>query len=99
MSLVSSKSWNEVEPQSKAGSLCVSITLFVGTEKVTVVELPSSTETVLGEKDRELIVAVVQGSVTVISKTVLSESAEGVKVVEPAGPLDAIVRVLLNLTV
>lgn len=75
------------------------MTLLVGTEKVTVTVLPSSTETVLGEKDRELIVAVEHGSVTVMSKTVLSPSAEGVNVVEPAGPFDAIVSVLLSLTV
>ena len=75
------------------------MTLFVGTVKVAVVEAPSVTETLVGEYVRELIVAVVQGSVTTISKTTFSLSPDGVKVVEPAGPLDAIVMVFESLTV
>ena len=51
-----------------------------------------------GEKTRELIVADVHGSVTVIVNTVFSESVDGVNVEDPAGPLLAIVMVFETLT-
>ena len=99
VSLVSSNKAKLVVPHSRAGSLWVSMTELVGTEKVTVAVWPSWTETVLGVKESELIVAVVHGSVTVMSKTVFSASVEGVKVVEPEGPFEAMVNVLESLTV
>ena len=59
--------------------------------KVAVAVLPSVTEIVDGVKVRALIVAVAQGSVTVIVKTTLSASVLGVKysvaVVPALGPL------------
>ena len=63
----------------------------MGAEKVAVAVLPSVTETVEGVKLSVLIVAVAQGSVTVIVKTTLSESLLGVKysvaVLPALGPL------------
>ena len=70
--------------------------------KVAVAVLPSVTDTVDGVKLKELIVAVAQGSVTVMVKTTLSESVLGVKysvaVVPALGPLFYILRLLDNLT-
>ena len=87
-----------MEPHRRAGSLWVSITLFVGSLKVVVAVPLSTTEIVDGLKERELIVAVVQGSTTVTVNTIFSESPEGVNVVEPAGPLLAIVIAFESLT-
>lgn len=79
-----SKIAKEVVPQRRAGSFLLSMTLFVGTEKVVVATFPSITEIVVGEKMTELIVAVVQGSIIVIVKTIFYESDEGVKTLVPA---------------
>ena len=91
VSLVSEYRANEVAPQRRSVTPRPSITLFVGAVKVAVAVLPSVTETEDGVKLRALIVAVAQGSVTVIVKTTLSASVLGVKysvAVEPAlGPL------------
>ena len=91
VSLVSEYRANEVAPQRRSVTPRPSITLLVGAVKVAVAVLPSVTETVDGVKLRALIVAVAQGSVTVIVNTTLSASVLGVKysvAVEPAlGPL------------
>jgi len=83
-SLVFSKIAKEVVPQSRAGSFLLSITLLVGTVKVVVATFPSITDIVDGEKTTELIVAVVQGSIIVIVKTIFYESEEGEKTLVPA---------------
>ena len=74
------------------------MTLLVGSLNVVVAVPLSTTEMVEGLKVSALIVAVVQGSVTVMVKTTLSESDAGVNVVEPAGPLLAIVIAALFTT-
>ena len=74
------------------------MTLLVGAEKVVVAVPPSVTEIVDGLNVRALIVAVSHGSVITIVNTTFSASVDGVKVVEPAGPLLAIVIVFDNLT-
>jgi hypothetical protein len=74
------------------------MTLLVGSLNVVVAVPLSTTEMVEGLKVSALIVAVVQGSVTVMVKTTLSESDAGVNVVEPAGPLLAIVIVFESFT-
>ena len=71
---------------------------MVGALKVVVAVPLSCTEMEDGEKTRELIVADVHGSVTVIVNTVFSESVDGVNVEDPAGPLLAIVMVFETLT-
>ena len=75
---------------------------MVGAVNVAVAVLPSVTETVDGVKLRALIVAVAQGSVTVIVKTTFSASVLGVKysvaVVPALGPLFYILRLLDSLT-
>ena len=51
--------------------------------KVVVATFPSITEIVDGEKTTALIVAVVQGSIIVIVKTIFYESEEGIKTLVP----------------
>jgi len=70
---------------------------LTGTVKVVICELPSITETVEGDKVTSLIVADAHGSTIVIVNTVLSASLAGVKVVDPPGPLELIVKVLESL--
>ena len=98
VSLVSRKSSKDVDPQRRAGSSWVAITLLMGALNVVVAEAPSCTEIVVGEKVIALIVAVTHGSTTVMEKRTLSLSVAGVKVVEPPGPLLVIVIVLPTLT-
>ena len=74
------------------------MTLLVGTVKVVVAVFLSTTEIEDGLKVRALMVAVTQGSVTTTVNTILSASVDTGKLVEPAGPLLAIVITLESLT-
>ena len=74
------------------------MTLLVGAEKVVVAVVPSVNEIDPGLNTRAFIEADEHGSVIVIVNIVFSASVDGVKVVDPAGPLLAIVMVFDNLT-